>query len=158
MSVMEKHSRQIVAPGLERFRDLKITAAEIANLNVAPKLLVPAPLDDHFLLFTGMTISKAANTVAFTAAGGDDIVVRYKDGNGTQLGYCESTGFITEATAQLRFVRAWVPASGASDLTPAAGEALVLHVLNQNFGAAGNAILRCRVFYKALPVSVAVGM
>ena len=151
MNTNERWIRRIVAPGLDAYRNVLVTAAQVLALFTTPVILVPAPGPGKLLVFKGMHIHKIAGTAFAGIAAGEDLAVKYTDANGAVVGTGETTGFLDQATAQTRQIHAHMPASGDSAITPVAAAPLVLHLLTGNI-TTGNTPLRCQVFYKVVPV------
>lgn len=133
-------------------RDVLVSSASVLALNATPVTLVPAPGSTAMaLIFEGAMIHKPAGTAYAGIAAGEDLSIRYTDGSGTQAGNAETTGFLDQASAQSRYMRAWTAASAASDITPTVNAALVLHMLSGEI-TTGNSALHIRIFYRIVPV------
>jgi hypothetical protein len=143
--------RRVVAPGLDTYKNVLITAAQVLALNATPRTLVPSPGPGRFLVFKGMHIHKIAGTAFAAIAAGEDLAVKYTDANGQIVATCETTGFLDSAGAQTRQVHPHTPASGSSSVTPADAAPLVLHLLSGEI-TTGTTPLRIQIFYKVVPV------
>jgi hypothetical protein len=132
------------------FKETHLTAAQVKAMNATPKEVAPAPASGYANIFEAALLYHGTGT-AYTVGGTSDFAFRYTDGSGTILGECETTGFMDQATAQFRMVRAYRAASGVSDITPTAAAALVLHTLNAEL-TTGTADLLVRVYYHIVPV------
>lgn len=132
-----------------KFVDVVVSSAELLALNATPKTLVAAPGANTALIFEGAMIKKPAGTAYAGIAAGEDLSVKYTNGSGIEVGGCEATGFLDQATAQARYVRPTCAASGVSDITPAANAALVLHMLTGEI-TTGDSALNIRVFYRSI--------
>jgi hypothetical protein len=130
MPVIE-HGDGVIAGAHERFHRklLQITSAQLLALNATPITLVAAPGANKALIFEGMLVQKPVGTAYAGIAAGEDLAVKYTDGSGAEVGQCETTGFLDQTTNQIRYVRAQTATSGASQITPVANAALVLHML-----------------------------
>lgn len=133
-------------------RDVLVSSAELLALNATPKQLVPAPGANRALIFMGATIHKPSGTAYAGIAAGEDLSVKYTDGSGAEQGQCETTGFLDQATAQTRYVKPHHAASLASQITPVANAALVLHMLVGEI-ITGDSPLHVRVEYKVVPAT-----
>ena len=132
--------RRLVAPGLDQWSRKVIPYASVRLLNDPAVVLVPG-VPNSVLVFLGALITKPAGTAYDGVDAGEDLAVKYTDKDATLvLGTCETTGFVDQATAQYRWLNAYHAASGASDITPAIGAPLVLHMLVGNI-ATGNSPL-----------------
>ncbi len=140
---------QNTAPAL-RTRRATITTGQLLALNATPISLVPAPGAGFTLIFEGAELYKPAGTAYGGIAAGEDVAIKYTDASGTAVATCEATGFLDQATAQVRYVRAFTAASAVSDLTPVANAALVAHMLTGEI-TTGDSALRVRVFYRIIP-------
>lgn len=129
MAVIE--GGQVIAGAHERFHRLRlqITSAQLLALNATPIALVAAPGAGKALIFEGMLVQKPAGTAYAGIAVGEDLSVKYTDSSGAEVAQCETTGFLDAATDQIRYVRPHAAASAASQITPVANAALVLHLL-----------------------------
>lgn len=108
----------------------QISSALLLALNATPQTLVPAPGVGKAIIFQGMMIQKPAGVAYGGIAAGEDLSVKYTDAAGLELAQCETTGFLDQATNQIRYVRPQTAASGNSSFTPVENAALVLHLLS----------------------------
>jgi hypothetical protein len=141
----------------ERQKDVIVSNAQALALNATPITMVEAPAAGKAIIFEGAIIQTDAGT-AYTIAAGKDLAFKYTNGAGLQVGGCETTGFIDQATAQVRFVRPQGAALGAgttSDITPVPAAALVLHMLVGEV-TLGTSPLHVRVFYRIVPTTLPV--
>jgi hypothetical protein len=132
--------------------DVTITTGQLLALNATPKTLVAAPGAGYALVFEGAVLYMAYNSVAYNGvAAGEDFAFKYTGTSGSTVATVESTGFIDQATNQLRYAR---PAGAAiNDCTPVDNAALVLHLLSGEI-ATGNSPLKVRVYYRVIPSSL----
>jgi hypothetical protein len=126
-----------------------VSSAELLALNATPKTIVGAPGADRVLVPEFAILHKPAGTAYAGIAAGEDLALRWTDGSGTILMSAEATGFLDQATAQPRLMRAYRAASGVSDITPVANAALVLHMLTGEI-TTGNSPLYIQVYYRIL--------
>lgn len=127
-----------------------ITSAQLLALNATPQTIMAAPDAGKILLPEFVIIHKPAGTAYSGIAGGEDLALNYTSNAGLQLASCETTGFLDQATAQTRIMRAYRAASGVSDITPAAAAALILQLLVGEI-TTGNSPLYVQTFYRLLP-------
>jgi len=139
------------APERTISRNVKITSAQLLALNATPQTIVPAPGANFGLVFEGMQIHKPAGTAYAGIAAGEDLSVKYTNAAGAEVGECETTGFLDQATAQSRYMRPHTAASLVSDKTPVANAALVLHMLSGEI-TTGDSDLHLRVWYRIVPM------
>jgi hypothetical protein len=128
---------------------LTVTSAELLALNATPKTLIAAPGAGKILWPEYMLIHKPAGTAYAGIAAGEDLALKWTDASGTVLMTCETTGFLDQATAQERIALAYRAASGASQITPTANAALVLHMLTGEI-ITGDSPLYVQIFYRLL--------
>ena len=124
-----------------------VTSAQLLALNATPQEVVPAPGANLAVIFEGAVIRKPAGTAYAGIAAGEDLSFKYTDENGDEVGQCETTGFLDQATNQVRYVRAHAAASGVSDITPVANAALVLHLLTDEI-TTGDSDLELEVHFR----------
>lgn len=137
---------------LSRTGIITVSNAELLALFGTPKTLVPAPGADLVALPEYAILHKPAGT-AYTVPGTSELALRFTDASGTILGQCETTGFLDQATVQPRLIRGYRAASAASDITPVANAAIVLHTTVANV-TAGAAPLYVQVYYRILRVLI----
>jgi hypothetical protein len=107
-----------------------ITSAQLLALNATAQTIVPAAPTGFVNVFLGAAIYKPAGTAYAGIAAGEDLVVKATNAAGQQQSsVIETTGFLDQATAQLRYVYPIASTSTtAADITPL-NAALVLHLL-----------------------------
>ena len=130
-----------------------ITTAQLLALNATPVSLIAAPGAGRMIVFEGATLYKAAGTAYAGIAAGEDIGIKYTGSSGLEVAACETTGFLDQTTAQVRYVRARTGALAAgtvSDIVPVANAALVAHMLVGEI-TTGDSDQKVRVFYRILP-------
>jgi len=132
--------------------NVKVTTAQLLALNATPITIVSAPSTDRALIFDGALIRKPAGTAYAAIAAGDDLAIKYTDASGAQVAECEATGFLDQATAQIRYVRPHTAASGNSAITPVAGAALVLHMLTSEV-TTGTSDLHLQIEYRLVDIT-----
>lgn len=108
----------------------QISSAQLLALNATPQTIIPAPGVGKAAIFQGMMLQKPAGVAYGGIAAGEDLSVKYTDAAGLELAQCETTGFLDQATNQIRYVRPQTAASGNSSFTPVENAALVLHLLS----------------------------
>lgn len=144
------HGGEIEGAQLRTFRvRAVISSAELLALNAAPQVIVPAPGADRALIFEGALIRKPAGTAYAGIAAGEDLSVKYTDGNGAEVAQIETTGFLDQATNQIRWARAHSAAAGDSAITPVANAPLVLHLLVGEI-TTGDSDLEIEVHYRVV--------
>ncbi len=129
--------------------DVTISSAELLALNATPKTLVAAPGAGKALILIDAQLALTYNSAAYAGiAAGEDLAIRYTDGNGAQLAVVETTGFLDQATSQYRHV---YPLADAAKV-PAANAALVAHMLTGEI-ITGNSPLKIRVRYRTVDLA-----
>ncbi len=142
---------QTAAPGIRSVR-VTVTTGQVLALNATPITVVAAPGTGRFLLFEGAELYKAAGTAYAGIAGGEDLSFKYTDGSGQELGVCETTGFLDQATAQVRWVRPQTGAISAGTVTsivPVANAVIKIQLLSGEI-TTGTSDLKCRIFYRVM--------
>lgn len=130
-----------------------LTATQVKALNGTPIVLVNKAVG-HIIVFLGAELSKPANSTVYDGiAAGEDFAFQYGDAPATQVGSCEATGFMDQATLQTRWCNAYAAkvADGVSDIVPVANSNLTIKMLVGNI-ATGLANLHVRVHYRMLKV------
>lgn len=145
---------QLLAGGIDsadgRWRVATVTNAQVLALNATPIEIIPAPGAGKAILVDLALIRKPAGTAYGGIAAGEDLVLKYTDAAGAELTeQIETTGFLDQATEQLRLARPKFLAQAA--LAPVANAKVVLHLLVGEV-ITGTSALKVRVRYKIVPV------
>jgi len=123
-----------------------ITSAQVLALFATPQPVVLAPGAGKALLLEEVLIYKPAGTAYAGVAAGEDLVLKYTNAAGLEISeQIEATGFLDQATAQIRRARPVYLAQ--SVLNPAANAAIVLHLLTGEV-ITGTSVLRVRTRYR----------
>lgn len=130
-------------------RRVVIASADVLALNATPQEIVPAPGAGRANIFEGALIRKPAGTGYAGIAAGEDLSVKYTNAAGAEVAQCETTGFLDQATNQIRWVRAHTAASVNSAITPVENAALVLHLLVGEI-ITGDSDLEIEVHYRVV--------
>jgi hypothetical protein len=152
--VMPRHpsTLSVPAPEAQISRNVLVSSAEVLALFATPKTLLEAPGANFAYVFEGALIHKPAGTAYAGIAAGEDITIKYTSQAGAEVGSAETTGFLDQATAQSRFIRAQTAATGVSDKTPVANAPLVLALLVGEI-ITGDSPLHVRVYYRIVPMT-----
>jgi len=140
----------LAAQSTIQFVDVTVSSAELLALFTTPKQIVAAPGANLAVVIEGVVASKAAGTAYDGVAAGEDLSISYTDASGLAVAGIEATGFLDQATAQMRYAGAYRAASGISSITPVANAALMIHMLTGNI-ATGTSPLVLRVYYRVVP-------
>ncbi len=125
---------------------VELTAAQVKALNATPVTLVAAPGAGKALILIGAALWLDFNTVAYDGiASGEDLTIKYSDGNGAALATVETTGFLDATADAFRYV---YPTTTAA-IAPVANAPLVLHMLAGEI-ATGNSPLKLLLLYREL--------
>lgn len=110
------------------------TAAQIQSANGTPLEVVAAPGAGFVLIVNRVIVSKAAGDAFGGIAGGEDLTFLYETAGVAVVADIETTGFLDQATAEIRLSRALEVASGLGgiDLTDALDEAIEMSLLSGN--------------------------
>ncbi len=129
--------------------DVELTSAEVLALNATPIEIVAAPgAGKAIVVVQAEAMLDYATTQYDGVAAGEDLALRYTDGTGTILAQFETTGFLDQATDQVRVAGSQVPASG-SNLTPVENAAVVAHMTTGEI-ATGDSPVKLRVRYRVV--------
>jgi hypothetical protein len=127
--------------------DVTIATAAVKTLNATPVNLVEAPGAGYALIFLGAIISVDFNSAAYDGvAAGEDLSVKYTGAAGLEIGSLEATGFIDQATDQMRYI----PPKAVAGITPVANSPIVLHMLVGEI-ATGDSAVKVRTYYRRVP-------
>lgn len=131
-----------------------ITSAQLLALNATPQTVVAAQGAGLAIIPRLVLVHKPAGTAYAGVAAGEDLVLKYTNGSGAQCsGVIETTGFLDQATAQTRYVgMQGSVTTTASDVTPVANAAVVMHLLVGEV-TTGTSALHIRVWYDVVPVA-----
>lgn len=140
----------LASSSLIKFVDVTVSSAELLALNATPKQIVAAPGANLALIFESIVVYKPAGTAYAGIAAGEDLSIKYTNGSGLEVAEIETTGFLDQATAQMRHATGFRAASGISSITPVANAALVMQLLVGEI-ITGTSALLCRVYYRVVP-------
>jgi hypothetical protein len=132
--------------------DVTISSAEVLALFTTPIAILAAPGAGFTNIVDGIAVSKAAGTAYAGVAAGEDLSFSYTDASGLAIGGCETTGFLDQATVQMRYVPTYRAASGISSIVAVENAAIVAHLLVGNI-ITGTSPLRLRIFYRTIPTT-----
>ena len=138
---------EIEALGLVTIVD--ITSAQLLALNATPVTLMAAPGAGLAIVIDRVEAYKAAGTAYDGIASGEDLTLKYTDASGAVCATIETTGFLDQATAQLRAYRALT-----TELVPVANAAIVAHLLTGEI-ATGDSDVSLRITYRVIPTTFA---
>jgi hypothetical protein len=145
-------SAQVAAPVVRSVR-VSIPSASVLTLNATPYQLVAAPGSGRMLILEGVEVYKAAGVADAGVAAGEDISIKYTNGSGLEQAVIETTGFLDQTSAQVRYARFQTGAITAGTVTsfvPVANAALVAHMLTGEIITGDSAVV-FRVYYRNLP-------
>jgi hypothetical protein len=125
-----------------------IATADVAALNSAPQTVVAAAPADYYNEFVSATLWYDYATAAFGGiASGEDL--QFRVGTVPVSATCEATGFLDQATDQVRHVNAYT----AAQYVPAAATAINLFLTTGDITAGGTCRLRGKVYYRQRPLT-----
>ena len=131
--------------------DTTITVAQMLALFATPRTLVPAPGVGYALAFVGAVFFYDYGAAAYAGiAAGEDLAIKYTDASGLEVSEVETTGFLDQASDQLRYARPHQAASGVNSITPVPNAPLVLHLLVGEI-ITGDGPLKVRTYYRRIP-------
>lgn len=131
--------------GAVRFIEVTISTAELLALNAAPKTIVAAAGAGKVNVPIALAIVMDYAGVAYNGiAAGEDLALRYTDGSGVIAFTVEATGFLDQASDQIRM--GGIDAAAAAAIVPVANAPLVLHMTTGEI-ATGTSPLRVKLWY-----------
>ena len=143
-----------MSPFTARYRQTtRITSAQVLALFTTAITVVPAPPTGFAVVPFLTGIYKPAGTAYAEVAAGEDLVLKYTNASGGQCsGAIETTGFVDQTTAQIRYV-GMPGATGATagQIIPVSAAAVVLHLLVGNV-ITGDSELIVQVDYGIVPM------
>ena len=153
MAIPEKFKAPLHAPEYVLERKAILTHAQLMALNAVPITVLPAPGAGYAHILEGVSIYMVAG-VAFTIGLGTGIGFKYTDTNGLLLATCAVTGFVDQATAQVRYVKPTIAATpNVNDITPVANAVIVAQSLTAELTDGGTRGLTLKVHYRKTRVA-----
>ena len=141
-----------------RVADRTVTTAQLLALNATPISVIPAPGAGYANVLDAVILYLPAGTAYAGIAAGEDLAFKYTDGSGQEcFSRVETTGFLDQTTAQMRYVTgasaafAGVPTDALA--TPTANAAIVIQVLTGEI-TTGTSDLKLRLFYRVIPTTL----
>jgi hypothetical protein len=129
--------------------DVTITTEELLALNATPIELIAAPGAGKAILVEDVQLFLDFNAAAYAGiAAGEDLALKYTDGNGAQILAVETTGFLDAVADEYRHAR---PATTAA-IEAVANAAVVAHMLVGEI-TTGDSPLKCRIRYRTVDVA-----
>lgn len=127
-----------------------ITTAQVKLLNTTPISLIAAPGAGYALALDSAVLFLDYGSVAYDGiAAGEDLNIRYTDGNGQLVATIETDPFLTATADAVRYVQ---PATTAA-ITPVDNAALVLFMTTGNI-ATGDSPLKLKLYYRVIPTAL----
>jgi len=131
--------------GAVQFVEATISTAQVLALFGTPITLVAAAGAGKVLVPLRCAVILDYNSVAYNGvAAGEDLAIRYTDASGVIGLTVETTGFLDQASDQVR--TGAVDAGAAAAIVPVANSPLVLHMTAGEI-ATGNSPLRVKLWY-----------
>lgn len=152
MTIQDRNLAQF-AGSRQSFKDVTITSAQLLALNATPQTVLAAPGTNKAIIVEGVLAYTAGGTAYAGIAAGEDISFKYTNGSGQEIAVIETTGWLDQTTAQVRYAH---PQSGAiaagtvSSITPVANAAVVVMLLVGEI-ITGNYPIKFRIFYRVVP-------
>lgn len=136
------------------YKDVNIPYASVRTLNSVPVVLVPSPGSGYGVVFEYAVVFKPAGTAYDSVGAGDDLSIEVI--TGAEVCRIETVGFMDQATAQIRWAKRYAAASGVNDVTPINAGLQIKALVGELYAAAGNCPLYVRVFYRIIPLTLAL--
>lgn len=141
---------EAIAEGQTKVAEVSLTANQVKALVATPQTLVAAPGEGLAIVPELVVFELDYNSVAYTASGGTDAVVRFASGS-TAIMTVEATGNLTVSADR---VFAAAPAySPSSPQLLKENSAVQLTVTGAEL-ATGNSPVKVRTYYKVVPVTL----
>jgi hypothetical protein len=137
----------------QNYVDVTITSAQVLALNATPVTVVAAPGAGFANIFEGAVAITDGGTAYAGIAAGEDLSFKYTNGSGQELGVIETTGWLDQTTAQVRYCRPQTGAISAgtvSSITPVANAVIVAQFLSGEI-TTGNYPIKLRIFFRTVP-------
>jgi len=151
-NVIERSAASLlVFPERRLHSDVLITSAQLLALFATPQTIVPAPGAGIVVLFDGIYVVKPAGVAYAGIAAGEDLSVRYGTA-GLEVCEIETTGFLDQATLQVREGKPFHAASLISSIVPVANSSLTLGLLVGEI-TTGDQPLHVRAYYRLVPAA-----
>lgn len=134
--------------------DTVLSAAQVNALNASPLQIIPSPGPGWAAIFEAMVAYYVYGSAAFTIGSASGLAVKYTNGSGLQLAQVAVTGFIDQATNQLRYVPTYRAASGAGGITPVPNSLICLNMLTAEVTVGTGCQLKIRAYYRRVPATL----
>lgn len=138
----ERAAKEIDDIGLTAI--VSLTSAQVLALSATPIVVLPAPGVGKAYILRALEVYKPAGTAYGGIATTEDLTLKYTNAAGTVLATVETTGFLDQATAQLRSVK-----STAGDITPVDNAPIVAHIPTGEI-TTGNTPVNLRISYRVI--------
>jgi hypothetical protein len=148
INIHPQGSRAALDESSIRITDITLTTAQVLALYTTPIQVLAAPGSGKAIVLVSLTAFLDYNSAAYDGvAAGENLVLSYTNASGTGLVLVETTGFLDQASDQVRHCR---PSQAIDvDLTPVANAAVVAHILTGNI-ATGNSPLKLRIAWRRI--------
>lgn len=136
----------------------QISSAQLLALHATPITVIPAPGAGYAIIVKGWSCWHGTGTAYAGIASGEDLALKYTDASGANAaGVIETTGFLDQTTAQLRYAgnnnSSSAGSATPSDITPVANAAIVANLLVGEI-TTGDFPINIQVFYDIIPVDL----
>lgn len=139
--------------------DVELTSAELLALYTTPVEVLPTLPSGQAYIILGVTAVKPAGTAYAGIDVSEDLTLKYTNGSGSVLASLETTGFLDQATKQVRhaFPSSWTTnaPSALLNVTPVESAKVVAHMSSGNI-TTGNTSLHLRIRYAIVPTDLDV--
>lgn len=134
-----------VTPGIAaelQVSEHRFTAAQMRTLNATVLEVIPDPGDGKFIFLDHVVATKHVGTAFGGIAAGEDLEFRFNNATGHEILDIETTGFLDQATLQIR-----TGTVSATDYTPVTSTRVIMRAVGAITGGSA-VIIQCyyRVF------------
>jgi hypothetical protein len=145
----------VIAPGFlaneaqSAIVDVTLTTAQIKALFTTPIQVLAAPGANKAYVIRKVTAYMPYNANAYTIGTSGDLKLRYTGAAGAELACLACTGFVDEASSQVRVLAPEAPALAAANLTPVANAAVFATMATANL-TVGDSPIKLRIHYEVI--------
>ena len=130
-----------------------LTSAQVLALNATPITVLAAPGAGFANVVLDATFWTAGGTAYGGIAAGEDLALKYTNSSGAEASpRVETTGWLDQTTAQVRFIQGLGTSAAVGDVAPVANAVIVAQLLTGEI-TTGNYAIKYRITYKTIPTT-----